>query len=75
MTTQLRKKSNRKIKNVKRAALIKFKLYSKGLKPSDVASELHISRSAIYRSFNGLSKITRVDEWLEKNLGMEAVNA
>ena len=71
MTPHMNKKGKQKVKNVKRAALIKFKLNCKGLKPSDIASDLHISRSAVYRSLNSLSTISRVDEWLYENLGLE----
>lgn len=68
------KKRNIKVKNVKRAAYIKYQLYSKGLSLSNIALDLHISNAAVYRSINDLSTITRVDEWLYKNLGLEVVN-
>lgn len=68
------KKRNIKVKNVKRAAYIKYQLYKKGLSLSNIALDLHISNAAVYRSINDLSTITRVDEWLYKNLGLEVVN-
>lgn len=74
MTSYMTKKRNSKVKNVKRAALIKYKLNRRGLKLSDIASDLRISRTAVYRSINDLSTITRVDEWLSENLGLEVVN-
>lgn len=74
MTSYMTKKRNSKVKNVKRAALIKFKLNSKGLKLSDIASDLQITRTAVYRSINDLSTISRVDGWLQENLGLEVVN-
>lgn len=74
MTTYMIKKRNSKVKNVKRAAFIKFRLNSAGLKLSDIASDLNISRAAVYRSINGLSTISRVDEWLYENLRLEVVN-
>lgn len=74
MTSYMTKKRNSKVKNVKRAALIKFQLNSRGLKLSDIASDLQITRTAVYRSINDLSTISRVDEWLCENLGLEVVN-
>lgn len=74
MTSHMIKKRNSKVKNVKRAAFIKFRLNSAGLKLSDIASDLSISRAAVYRSINGLSTISRVDEWLYENLRLEVVN-
>ena len=74
MTPYMTKKRNSKVKNVKRAAFIKFRLNSAGLKLSDIASDLSISRAAVYRSINGLSTISRVDEWLYENLRLEVVN-
>lgn len=74
MTSYMTKKRNSKVKNVKRAALIKFQLNSRGLKLSDIASDLQITRTAVYRSINDLSTISRVDGWLRENLGLEVVN-
>lgn len=74
MTSHMNKKHNRKVKNVKRAAYIKYQLYRKGLTLTQIAEDLHISNAAVYRSINGLSKITRIDEWLQANLGLEVVN-
>lgn len=74
MTPHMKKKRNSKVKNVKRAAFIKYKLYSNGFSLSDIAKDLHISNAAVFRSINELSKVTRVDEWLHENLGLEVVN-
>ena len=70
MTTHNLKKRNKKKRNIKRAARIKFELGLRNLKASSIASDLNISRAAVYRSMYGLSKITRVDEWIAKNLDM-----
>ena len=48
------------------AAYIKYKLYSAGLNLNDIATELKITNATVYRSIYGLSKISRVDEWLKK---------
>ena len=65
-----KEKINKRVKNIKRAAYIKYKLYSAGLNLSDIATELNITNAAVYRSIYGLSKITRIDEWLKKNIGI-----
>lgn len=75
MTTYMIKKRNSKVKNVKRAAYIKYQLYRQGLNLSDIANDLKISNAAVCRSINGLSTIRRVDEWLYKNLKLEVVNS
>lgn len=75
MTTYMIKKRNSKVKNVKRAAYIKYHLYRQGLSLSDIANDLEISNAAVYRSINGLSTIRRVDEWLYKNLKLDVVNS
>lgn len=74
MTPHMTKKRNSKVKNVKRAAYIKYQLYRKGLNLSDIANDLNISNAAVCRSINGLSTIRRVDEWLYENLRLEVAN-
>lgn len=74
MTSHMPIKSNTPIKNVKRAAFIKYKLGCKGYKTSDIARDLEISRAAVTRSIYGLSTVSRVDEWLCEKLGKEVVN-
>ena len=63
-------KINKKVKNIKRGAYIKYRLYSTGFNLNDIAEELNITNAAVYRSIYGLSKITRVDEWLKVNLNI-----
>lgn len=73
MTPHMVKKRNSNIRNVKRAAFIKYKLSCNGFRMGDIAEDLNITPQAVYRSINGLSKITRVDEWLCEKLGKEVV--
>lgn len=73
MRPHMTEKRNSNIRDVKRVAFIKYKLNCIGLKLVDVARDLGISRQAVYRSINGLSKISRVDEWLCEKLGKEVV--
>lgn len=75
MTSHMIKKRNSKVKNVKRAAFIKYQLYRQGLSLSDIANDLKISNSAVYRSINGLSTVRRVDEWLYENLRLKVANS
>lgn len=75
MTSHMIKKRNSKVKNVKRAAYIKYQLYRNGFRLSDIANDLKISNAAVYRSIYGLSTVYRVDEWLVDNLGLKVVNA
>lgn len=74
MTTHTYIKRNNKVKNVKRGAYIKYIMTLNGIKVSDIANDLSISNVAVYRSINGLSTISRVDEWLRNNLGLEGFN-
>lgn len=74
MTTHIKVKRNRKNKNVTKAASIQFELKKRGLTQKLIAEDLHISTQAVSRAVNGQSTITRVDEWLYENLGLEAVN-
>lgn len=74
MTSHIRKKHNKKVKNVKnqeKAAYIQYLLKTKGLSQSLIANELGITESAVSRALYDQSKITRVDEWLEANLGID----
>ena len=73
MTSHMSRKSNTPIKNVKRAALIKYKLACHGLNIADIARDLGVSHTAASRSIYGLSKVSRVDEWLCEKLGKEVV--
>lgn len=70
MTTHKKNKNNKSKRNVKRAARIGYECKIRGIRQSDIASELGITRQAVGRSFSGLSTIGRVDEWIEKNLGL-----
>ena len=74
MTPQILKKNNSKLNSMKNAAFIKYKLSELKLSFSDIAHDLEISNAAVSRSIYGKSKITRVDEWLRDNLGLEVVN-
>ncbi|MCD8378435.1 MAG: hypothetical protein LUB59_06580 [Candidatus Gastranaerophilales bacterium] len=69
ITSHMSKKSNQNLKNVKRAALIKYELCCSGLKLVDIANDLGITKSAVYRSIYGLSTVSRVDDWLKNNVG------
>lgn len=68
MTTYKKRNFKKKIKNINKAALIKYKLARKGLSLADIARELKVTRSAISKSIYDLSKISRVDDWIEQNL-------
>ena len=70
-----RKKNNIKQKNVIKGAFIQYQLKLRGLTQAQIAKELNISSQAVHRALLGQSKISRVDEWIEENLGLEAVNA
>lgn len=71
MTTYKIVNRNKKIRNIKKAALIKYELQCRNLTLSGIAKDLQISNTAIYRSINDLSKISRVDEWISEKLGLE----
>lgn len=70
MTPHKKLKDNKSKRNVKRAARIGYECRIRGIRQIDVANELGITRQAVGRSFLGLSTISRVDEWIEKNLGL-----
>ena len=70
-----RKKKNIKQKNVIKCAFIQYQLKLRGLTQAQIAKELNISSQAVNRALLGQSKISRVDEWIEENLGLEVVNA
>lgn len=78
MTSYKVKKRNSKKKNVKKhiskCAFIQYQLKKRGFTQAQIAEELNISRQAVNRSLFGLSKVSRVDEWIEENLGWEAIN-
>ena len=69
MLAQKKKKCTSK--KPKRAAYIKYKLAMKGYKIVDIARDLNITDNAVTLSLYGLSKITRVDEWLKEHIGIE----
>ena len=68
MTSYMNKKDNNNLKNIKKAARIKYLLYKKGLKLVDIANALNITKTAVYNSIYDLTKISRVDDWIEANL-------
>ena len=70
MKTQEKLQNNDNQRNIKQTAKILYLLKIKGIKQSDIAAELKISRAAVSRSFYGLSKISKVDNWLKENLGI-----
>ena len=70
MTPHKKHKNNKTKRNVKRAARIMYELKIRGFKQRDVAEELGMTRQAVSRSFCGLSTVSRVDEWIEQNLGL-----
>ncbi|MBQ9150216.1 HTH domain-containing protein [bacterium] len=63
------KKSEEK-RRLKRAALIKLHLTKNQVKQTDIAKELKITTSAVYRAIFGLSKIAKVDEYLKTKFGV-----
>lgn len=71
MTSYMSEKRNKKVKNVKKSAYIHYQLKIKGMNFQTIADDLHMSHAAVLRSVGGLSKISRVDEWLKLNLGIE----
>lgn len=74
MTTYNLIKRNKKIRNIKKAARIKYELGRRGFKLNNIAQELKMSNAAVFRSINDLSKISRVDEWIKINLGFEFID-
>lgn len=74
MTPQAYKKRNKVKRNIKRAAKIKFELQLRNIKLVDIANELGISATAVWRSVYGVSTITRVDLWLERHIGHDFYN-
>lgn len=74
MTSHMRKKHNKKVKNVKnkeKAAYIHFQLKRRGFTFQTIADDLNISHTAVCRSVSDLSTISRVDDWIKTNLGIE----
>ncbi len=74
MVTKTKYKKSYVKRNVTEVAYINYQLAKNGYTQTSVANELGITPMAVWRSINGLSKITRVDEWLRDNLGLEVVN-
>lgn len=75
MITKKRKSKNKLKRNVTKSAYTQYLLKKNGYKQTDIATELGISFQAVSRAILGLSKISRVDEWLETNLNLEAEKA
>lgn len=73
MTSYKFKNRNKKIRNIKKAATVKYELGIRGLMLSDIARDLDISNSAVYRAINDLSTIARVNEWVYQNLGLKNI--
>lgn len=69
MKTHKIKNRNKSKRNIKRAALIKFYLAQRGFTQAQIAKDLNISRAAVHRAVYSLTTVSRVDEWLEKNIG------
>ena len=61
-------KNNKTKRNIKKTALINYELKKRGLSQAYIAKKLNISRTAVNRAIGDLSKITKVNEWLEENL-------
>lgn len=75
MTPYIRKKYKKRIKNVTKAAVIQFELKKRGLTQAAIAEDLGITPVAVSRAISDLSTISRVDEWITQNLGLEVSNA
>ena len=73
MTSYMNKKDNNNLKNIKKAAKIKYLLYKKRLKLVDNANSLNITKTAVHNSIYDLTKISRVDNWIEANLKKKRV--
>lgn len=74
MITKTKYLKSDKKRNVTEIAFIQYQLKKNGYTQREIAKDLGITPMAVWRSINGLSKITRVDEWLRDNLGLEVVN-
>jgi len=74
MVAETSRKNTNINKNVTKAAYIQYQLKRNGFTQAQIAKELNINPVAVSRSFYGLSKISRVDNWLADNLGLEVVN-
>ena len=70
MKSQVNLQNNNNKRNIKRAAKISYLLKINGFKQIDIANDLKISTVAVSRSFYGLSKISKVDNWLKEKLGI-----
>lgn len=70
MTSYAIKKRNKTKRNIKQVARIKYELGVRGLKMVDIAKDLNITQQAVQRAVYGLSTVTRVDEWLDENIGL-----
>lgn len=68
MITKKRKTKNKLKRNVTESAFTQFQLKKNGYKQKDIANELGITVQAVSRAILGLSKISRVDDWIEQNL-------
>ena len=70
MKTQNKKKENSQKPNFNKSILIKIALIQRGKTQTMIADDLGITKAAVNRAITGQSKISRVDEWCEKNLGI-----
>jgi predicted transcriptional regulator len=73
MKAQKVKKENtrKKTPNLKKRILIKVALVERNITLTQIANDLDITLPAVSRAISGLSTISRVDEWCEKNLGIK----
>lgn len=72
MTSKKRKKINKNVKNVKKAAYIKYLLQLNGYCINDIAKDLKITHTAASRAIYGQSKISKVENWLQAHLELIA---
>lgn len=55
-------------------AYIKYQLEKNGYTQTDIAHDIGISRQGVSLSISGLTKISRVDEWLKDNINLDVNN-
>lgn len=71
MKAKKRKKINN-IKDIKRAAYIKYVLQLNGYCINDIAKDLGVTHSAVSRAIYGQSKVSRVETWLNEHIEISA---
>lgn len=74
MVTKTKYLKSDKKRNVTQIAYIQYQLKRNGFTQRDIALDLGICEQAVSRAIRKQSQITRVDEWLRDNLGLEVVN-